>query len=115
MPAGRISGIVDVPNACATLAIPLAIFDQVPRLILTGCRASLHMQSPAQTHSSPASHVDIRQLCHTLPLVPQDIRPKRDGIGPPTGPRVVDSGSIVKLPQCAYEGSLPTFKNACQH
>jgi formamidase len=24
---GRISGIVDVPNACATLAIPLAIFD----------------------------------------------------------------------------------------
>lgn len=25
---GRISGIVDVPNACATLAIPLAIFDQ---------------------------------------------------------------------------------------
>ncbi len=32
LPAGRISGIVDVPNACATLAIPLAIFDQVPRL-----------------------------------------------------------------------------------
>lgn len=26
---GRISGIVDAPNACATLAIPLAIFDQV--------------------------------------------------------------------------------------
>ena len=26
---GRISGIVDVPNACATLAIPIAIFDQV--------------------------------------------------------------------------------------
>lgn len=25
---GRISGIVDVPNAVATLAIPLAIFDQ---------------------------------------------------------------------------------------
>ena len=25
---GRISGIVDVPNACATLAIPLAIFDR---------------------------------------------------------------------------------------
>lgn len=25
---GRISGIVDVPNACATLAVPLAIFDQ---------------------------------------------------------------------------------------
>ena len=28
---GRISGIVDAPNACATLAIPLAIFDQVRR------------------------------------------------------------------------------------
>ena len=25
---GRLSGIVDAPNACATLAIPLAIFDQ---------------------------------------------------------------------------------------
>ena len=25
---GRISGIVDVPNACATLAIPLGIFDR---------------------------------------------------------------------------------------
>lgn len=25
---GRISGIVDVPNAVATLAVPLAIFDQ---------------------------------------------------------------------------------------
>ncbi|KAK9909380.1 hypothetical protein WJX75_001337 [Coccomyxa subellipsoidea] len=25
---GRLSGIVDVPNACATLAIPIAIFDQ---------------------------------------------------------------------------------------
>ncbi len=25
---GRISGIVDVPNACCTLAVPLAIFDR---------------------------------------------------------------------------------------
>jgi acetamidase/formamidase len=25
---GRVSGIVDVPNACCTLAIPTAIFDQ---------------------------------------------------------------------------------------
>jgi len=25
---GRISGIVDVPNAVATLAVPLAIFDR---------------------------------------------------------------------------------------
>lgn len=29
---GRISGIVDVPNAVATLAIPTAIFDQVWRM-----------------------------------------------------------------------------------
>ncbi len=29
---GRISGIVDVPNACATLALPLAIFDKVNTL-----------------------------------------------------------------------------------
>nr|WP_286186711.1 acetamidase/formamidase family protein [Geitlerinema sp. P-1104] len=25
---GRISGIVDIPNACCTLALPTAIFDQ---------------------------------------------------------------------------------------
>ncbi|MFN7821187.1 MAG: acetamidase/formamidase family protein, partial [Cyanobacteriota bacterium] len=25
---GRISGIVDIPNACATLAIPTGIFDK---------------------------------------------------------------------------------------
>eukprot|EP00884_Botryococcus_braunii_P016343 jgi/Botrbrau1/3392/Bobra.0337s0033.1 len=33
---GRISGIVDVPNACATLAIPTAIFDQDIRPKVTG-------------------------------------------------------------------------------
>ena len=31
---GRISGIVDSPNAVATLAIPTSIFDQVSRLDL---------------------------------------------------------------------------------
>ena len=36
---GRISGIVDVPNACATLAIPLSIFDQVSRLLFLPLRA----------------------------------------------------------------------------
>lgn len=30
---GRISGIVDAPNAVATLAIPTAIFDQVNMMI----------------------------------------------------------------------------------
>ena len=37
---GRLSGIVDVPNACATLAIPIAIFDQVP--VHTACAPRLH-------------------------------------------------------------------------
>ena len=31
---GRISGIVDVPNAVATLAVPLAIFDRDVRCVL---------------------------------------------------------------------------------
>eukprot|EP00479_Gromia_sphaerica_P002322 TRINITY_DN12774_c0_g1_i1.p1 TRINITY_DN12774_c0_g1~~TRINITY_DN12774_c0_g1_i1.p1 ORF type:complete len:145 (-),score=24.70 TRINITY_DN12774_c0_g1_i1:123-524(-) len=32
---GRISGIVDIPNACATLAIPISIFDQDIRRHMT--------------------------------------------------------------------------------
>lgn len=62
---GRISGIVDAPNAVATLAIPTAIFDQ-------------------------------------------DIRPKK--IKGPIGPRIVRNHS---LPQCSYDGNLPTTKNPC--
>ncbi|KAL6587703.1 hypothetical protein OROMI_000681 [Orobanche minor] len=62
---GRISGIVDSPNAIATLAIPLAIFDQ-------------------------------------------DIRPKTSNV--PTGPRLVRNPC---LPQCTYDGKLPTTKNPC--
>ena len=41
---GRISGIVDVPNACATLALPLAIFDKVyvmVKLLLQTCPSSI--------------------------------------------------------------------------
>ena len=34
---GRISGIVDAPNAVATLAIPTAIFDQVSCNSPTNC------------------------------------------------------------------------------
>jgi len=44
---GRISGIVDVPNACCTLAIPTAIFDfdiepcaEGPTLVSRGQAAS---------------------------------------------------------------------------
>ncbi|GAA0164707.1 hypothetical protein LIER_39841 [Lithospermum erythrorhizon] len=62
---GRISGIVDAPNAVATLAIPTAIFDQ-------------------------------------------DILPKANKV--PTGPRVVRNPSI---PQCTYDGNLPTTVNPC--
>ena len=40
---GRLSGIVDVPNACATLAIPVAIFDQVP---VKSASPSLHHDEP---------------------------------------------------------------------
>ena len=32
---GKIAAIVDVPNACCTIAIPTAIFDQVQRV--TSC------------------------------------------------------------------------------
>ncbi|KAL0395823.1 UNVERIFIED_CONTAM: Formamidase [Sesamum calycinum] len=62
---GRISGIVDAPNAVATLAIPVAIFDQ-------------------------------------------DIRPKTTNV--PTGPRLVRNPG---LPQCTYDGNLPTTRNPC--
>ncbi|XP_022885985.1 uncharacterized protein LOC111402130 isoform X2 [Olea europaea var. sylvestris] len=60
---GRISGIVDSPNALATLAIPTSIFDQ-------------------------------------------DIRPKINKV--PKGPRLVRNPNI---PQCSYDGKLPTTKN----
>lgn len=38
----------------------------------------------------------------------QDIRPKINKV--PTGPRVVRNPG---LPQCPYEGNLPTTKNLC--
>jgi len=43
---GRISGIVDVPNACATLAIPVSIFDQVCHLTPL-CRSFYPLQGNA--------------------------------------------------------------------
>ncbi|CAH9091060.1 unnamed protein product [Cuscuta europaea] len=62
---GRISGIVDSPNAVATLAIPTAIFDQ-------------------------------------------DIRPKTN-----TTPVHQRLGRNPGLPQCTYDGDLPTTINPC--
>jgi len=50
---GRISGIVDVPNCCATLAIPLAIFD-------TDVRPPLEMGK-------------LEQLAHGIRVLKKDV------------------------------------------
>ncbi|GJD10094.1 Formamidase [Galdieria sulphuraria] len=63
---GRISGIVDVPNACATLAVPTAIFDMDVRPKV----ATQHV------------HVKVMK---------------------------------VSLPQCTYDGKLPTFPRKSQN
>jgi formamidase len=59
---GRISGIVDVPNAVATLAIPLAIFDQDVR--------------PPKTLEGLASGVKVKNICMSTEggAVPYDAR-----------------------------------------
>ena len=59
---GRISGIVDVPNAVATLAIPLAIFDKDVR--------------PPSTLEGLASGVKVRNICMSTEggAVPKDPR-----------------------------------------
>ena len=59
---GRISGIVDVPNAVATLAIPLAIFDKDVR--------------PPNTLEGLASGVKVRNICMSTEggAVPKDPR-----------------------------------------
>jgi formamidase len=59
---GRISGIVDVPNAVATLAVPLAIFDKDVR--------------PPNTLEALASGVNVRNICMSTEggAVPNDPR-----------------------------------------
>ena len=52
---GRLSGIVDVPNACATLAIPIAIFDQVRLLCAGGCTCH-QSPSPVDTEAGSCMH-----------------------------------------------------------
>ena len=63
---GRIAGIVDVPNACATIAIPTAIFDQDirpkhegpptgPRLISRGQVPTVPYTGSLPTHVNPAA------------------------------------------------------------
>ncbi|KAI8470333.1 MAG: formamidase [Monoraphidium minutum] len=59
---GRISGIVDVPNACATLAVPVAIFDQDIRPKKggppTGPRLIKHAQVPMEDYTG-----DLPRFC----------------------------------------------------
>ncbi|KAK9826566.1 hypothetical protein WJX74_003229 [Apatococcus lobatus] len=63
---GRISGIVDIPNACATLAIPVAIFDQDirpnktglpvgPRLVSKGQAPTARYTGSLETFQNPAT------------------------------------------------------------
>lgn len=63
---GRLSGIVDVPNACATLAIPIAIFDQVPALLhqlLELLEYQHHMLIKAAAFDYMAGHQSLQCLC----------------------------------------------------
>lgn len=63
---GRISGIVDVPNACATLAIPLAIFDRDVRptteskLEALALGIKLHKKNICMSEEGGASPYDPR-------------------------------------------------------
>jgi formamidase len=65
---GRISGIVDVPNACATLAIPLAIFDRDVR---------------------PPSTMDkLEQLANGIRHLKKDVCMSTEGGAMPNDPRL---------------------------
>ena len=65
---GRISGIVDVPNACATLAIPLAIFDRDVR--------------------PPQSMDKLEQLAHGIKVLKKDVALSAEGGAVPKDPRL---------------------------
>ena len=65
---GRISGIVDVPNACATLAIPLAIFDRDVR--------------------PPPTMEKLAQLAQGIKLLNKDICISTEGGAVPNDPRL---------------------------
>ena len=65
---GRISGIVDLPNACATLAIPLAIFDQNVR--------------------PPSSMDKLEQLAQGIKVLKKDVCLSTEGGAVPNDPRL---------------------------
>ncbi|KAH7511194.1 hypothetical protein FEM48_ZijujUnG0034400 [Ziziphus jujuba var. spinosa] len=86
---GRISGIVDVPNALATLAIPTAIFDQA--FIFTNFE------------------IDVRLIANIIEdsiQLEHDIRPKSNKV--PVGPQIVRKPDVLKS---TYEGNLPITRN----
>jgi formamidase len=65
---GRISGIVDVPNAVATLAIPLAIFDRDVR--------------------PPSSMDKLEQIAHGIKVLNKDVCLSEEGGAVPYDPRL---------------------------
>jgi formamidase len=65
---GRISGIVDVPNACATLAIPLAIFDRDVR--------------------PPTTMDKLEQLAHGIRILNKNVCISSEGGAVPYDPRL---------------------------
>ena len=65
---GRISGIVDVPNAVATLAIPLAIFDRDVR--------------------PPSDMSKLEQLAAGIKILKKDICMTEVGGAEPNDPRL---------------------------
>jgi formamidase len=65
---GRISGIVDVPNAVATLAIPLAVFDRDVR--------------------PPMSMDKLEQLAHGLKILKTNVCLSTEGGAVPNDPRL---------------------------
>jgi formamidase len=65
---GRISGIVDVPNAVATLAIPLAIFDRDVR--------------------PPSSMDKVEQLAHGIRVLETNVCLSTEGGAVPYDPRL---------------------------
>jgi formamidase len=65
---GRISGIVDVPNAVATLAIPLAVFDRDVR--------------------PPSSMDKLEQLAYGIKVLNKDVCLSTEGGAVPHDPRL---------------------------
>jgi hypothetical protein len=109
---GRISGIVDVPNAVATLAIPTAIFDQDvrpkkggppvgPRLVTRGDVCKVSGWAGCRAGRSAAAHWWRAAVLQAAPCT------AAENPAPPL---------VRCLPPClqaTYDGSLPRTVNMC--